>query len=231
MIINRAILKVKGEEYDILRFNYKFQRDVDSKGRPRGVYYGGEMSVELESTENIQLFQQMIHKDMPTVDGSIDVLSSDGEVCVRRIAFKEAYIYSYGEEAQCVGSFPMTTNISISPMCLDFNNNILRLDRKWPRGNGWQKYVEEVKSVRRKSAPNIRITDAYWIDEKDNEVRELVTNNEVTLYVVLEEYDIGQTISLAFEDSDKMGLYKADCSGTINKDGLLVIENFKMKRQ
>lgn len=37
----------------------------------------------------------------------------------------------------------MTTTVSISPMLLDFNNNTLRLDRKWPRANGWQKYVEE----------------------------------------------------------------------------------------
>lgn len=66
MILNRAILKVGNSEYDILRFNYKFQRDTDAKGRPYGNYYGGEISVQLESTDNIRLFQQMIRKDVPT---------------------------------------------------------------------------------------------------------------------------------------------------------------------
>jgi len=143
MVINRAILKVRDSEYDILRFNYKFQRDVDRRGRPCSVYYGGEMSVKLESTDDTTLFKQLIDEDMPTVDGSIEVLSGDDEVCVRKIEFKEAYIYSYGEQMQCTSSLPMTTTVSISPMRLDFNNNTLRLDRKWPRANGWQKYVEE----------------------------------------------------------------------------------------
>lgn len=152
MIINRAILKVKGSEYDILRFNYKFQRDVDTKGRPCSVYYGGEMFVQLESTDDMRLFQQMIDKDMPTVDGSIEVLSGDGEICVRRIEFKESYIYSHGEQIQCTSSLPMITTVSISPMRLDFNNDTLRLDRKWPRANGWQKYVKEKIKVAQKPA-------------------------------------------------------------------------------
>lgn len=143
MIVRRAILKVNNSEYDILRFNHKFQRDIDAKGRPCSNYYGGEMSVMLESTDSIQLFQQMIRKDMPTVDGSIEVLSGSDEVCVKRIDFKEAYIYSYGEQMQSASPLPMTTTIMISPMRLDFNN-LLRLDRLWPRAkHGWQKFVEE----------------------------------------------------------------------------------------
>lgn len=231
MIINRAKLIINESEYDILRFNYKFQRDTDTKGRPVGVYYGGEISVLLESTANIRLFEQMIHKDMPMVDGSIEVFSGEDEVCIRRIEFKEAYIYSYGEHLKCASWLPMLTTVAISPMRLDFNNTI-RLDRKWPRANYWQNYQpEEVKYVRGESTPNVRITDAYWINENGNKVRDLVTDQEVTLYIVLEYFTIGQMIDVTFEDSDNMGVYRADCSGTVNKDGLLIIENFKMKKQ
>lgn len=230
MVPSKTILKVGKSEYDILRFNQKFQRDIDAKGRPCSVYYGGEIVVQIESTDNVRLFEQMIDEDMPTVDGSIEVSSGDDERCIRRIDFKEAYIYSYGEEMQVGSWLPMTTTIAISPMRLDYNN-LLKIDRRWPDYNGWEKVKEEVKYVKVKSAPNVRITDAYWIDDKNNEVRELVTDNEVTLYVVLEEYTIGQTICLKFEDSDDMGVYRADCSGEVNNDGLLVIEDFKMKKQ
>lgn len=152
MIAGRAILKVNNSEYDILKFNHKFQRDIDAKGRPCSNYYGGEISVMLETTDNIQLLQQMIHKDMPTIDGSIEVLSGSDENCIKRIEFKEAYIYSYGEDMQSTGGLPMATTVMISPMRLDYNNNILRLDRKWPRAkHGWQKYEEEVKYVKSES--------------------------------------------------------------------------------
>lgn len=232
MIINSAILRIKDSAYNVLRFRQRFERNIDTRGRPCSNYYGGEIAVVLESTDNIRLFQQMIHKDMQTVDGSIELLSGTDQTCIRRIEFKEAYIYSYGENLQCGSCLPMTTTIEISPMRLDYNDNMLRLDRLWPRApQGWQKYVEEVKSVRAETTPNIRITDAYWINENGDQIRELITNDEITLYIVLEEYTAGQTIRLTFEDSNKKGVYRADCSGTVHEDGLLVIEDFKMVKQ
>lgn len=49
MIPNRAILKIGNSKYDILRFNQKFQRDIDAKGRPSSAYYGGEIIVQMDS--------------------------------------------------------------------------------------------------------------------------------------------------------------------------------------
>lgn len=165
MTTNRVILKIKDWEYDILRFNYKFQIDVDRRGRPISDYYGGEMSVQLESTDDTRLFYQMIHKDMPTVDGSIEILSGEGDICVKRIEFKEAYLYFYGEDVQCTSWLPMTTTIAISPMRLDFDNNTIRIDRKWPRApHGWQKYEEkEVKYVKASQS----------VEEENTEVAEI----------------------------------------------------------
>lgn len=149
MIIRRAVLKVDELEYDILRFNYKFQRDVDAKGRPRSVYYGGNLCVQFESTDDTKLLQRMIHKNMPTIDGSIEVLSGCDELCIRRIEFKDAYIYSYGESLPCMGWQPMTTTVAISPMRLNFHNNRLPLDRRWPETTGhWTRCEKkEVKHV------------------------------------------------------------------------------------
>lgn len=230
----KAILKVNNQKYSILRFSHRFQRDVDEKGRLCSHTYGGEIFVQIESTEDTELFRLMTSKDMPKVSGSVEVFLHIDEVCVRRIEFEEAYIYQYAEEMRRAGPSNMTTNIAISPMRLDINNKTLRLDRRWPQAPfGWQEYEEEVVHyVKEKSTPNIRITDAYWIDEKGNKVRELVTNNAVTLYVAIEDCTIGQSVYLTFEDEDNMGIrVSAKCSGKVNKDGVLVIENFKMKKR
>lgn len=127
MIITITVLKMDNSEYDILRFNQTFQRDVDIKGRPCSVYYGGEIYVQFASTDNIQLFRKMIHEDVPTIDGVIEVFSGSDDVCAKRIVFKEAYVYSYGEDIQCVGWTPTTTDVMISPMRLDYNTQLYTL--------------------------------------------------------------------------------------------------------
>lgn len=69
---------------------------------------------------------------------------------------------------QCTSCLPMTTTIAISPIRLDFNNKMIRLDRKWPRAlNGWQKYEEEeeevkyAKNVSHEEEKSMRIVEAY----------------------------------------------------------------------
>ena len=85
----------------------------------------------------------MTSKDKPKVTGSIEVLSGDDEVCIKRIEFEDAYIYQFIEEMQRAGPSNMTTNVAISPMRLDINNKMLRLDRSDEYATGWQEYEEE----------------------------------------------------------------------------------------
>lgn len=233
MIMTRAILRINELEYDILKFNYKFQRDTDAKGRPYGNYYGGEISVQLESTDNIRLFQQMIRKDVPTVDGSIEVLSGNDGICVRRIKFEEAYIYSYGEHMQSASYLPMTTTIAISPIRLDFNNKMIRLDRKWPRAPyGWQKYEEEkvkyAKGVSHEEKKSMKIIEAYWIDKNNKKRKDLLTDYPVKLYIVLEEYTIGAEAKFHFANEENKDWDAADFSGIIDKNGIVEIDDFQL---
>jgi hypothetical protein len=144
MNLTKAVLKVNNQKYDILRFSHAFQRDVDQKGRPCSHIYGGEIFAQVESTEDSELFRLMTSKDKPKVTGSIEVLSGDDEVCIKRIEFEDAYIYQFIEEMQRAGCLNMTTNIAISPMRLDINNKMLRLDRSDEYATGWQEYEEEV---------------------------------------------------------------------------------------
>lgn len=235
MIITRAVLKVDNSEYDILRFNQTFQRDVDTKGRPCSNYYGGEIYVQFASTDDMRLFRKMIHEDVPTIDGAIEVFSGSDDVCVKRIVFKEAYVYSYGENIQCVGWTPMTTDVMISPMRLDYNNNILRLDRKWPRASGWQKYEEEkvkyAKVVSNETKESMKIIDVYWMDNKKKKHRVLYTNHPVKLYIVMEEYIKGETVDFHFEENIGGICYSANCSGIVSQNGVVEIEKFQLKHR
>ena len=145
MNFTKAILKVNNRKYEIVRFEYHFQKDVDQKGRPCSHIYGGEILVQVESTEDTELFRLMVSKEMPTANGSVEVLSENGGYCVRRIEFEDARIYQYKEDMQRGRSFPMITTVAISPMRLDFNNKRVRLDRSGKYTScWWQKYEEEV---------------------------------------------------------------------------------------
>ena len=231
MITNRAILKINKSKYDILRFKYGFQRDVDSRGLPCSNIYGGSIFVQIESTEDVKFFQLATDEDMPTVNGCIELLSDDDDYCIRRIAFEGAHIFCMGEQMQNFSSIPMIKTVCISPMRLEFND-MLKIDRRWPKyPHNWDRVKEDIKPVVKRSSSSIQIIDAYWLNEENNKIRDLVTDIEVTLYIVLEDYTVGQTIGLTFEDSNNMGIYRADCSGVVNKDGLLVLEYFKMEKQ
>lgn len=143
MTITNARLTLGGSTYEILRFGYTFQRYIDSKGRPCGVYFGGEIEVQVESTDDEDLFWYMVDKDMPEANGAIEVLSGPDGSCVRRIAFKEAYVYAYSEEVHCRTGQPMVTTIRITPMLMSFND-VLSLGRRWPQERGsWERLKKE----------------------------------------------------------------------------------------
>lgn len=228
MTITKAILTIDGAKYDILNFNYGFQRDTDAKGRPWSSYYGGSIIVQIESSEDVTLFRNMTHKDMLPVKGSIEVFSSD-DYCVRRIEFEKAYLYSLGEEMRSYSGMPMITTIGISPMRLEFND-LLKIDRRWPEYRGWEKAKEEeVKYAKASTTPNARIIDAYWIDKKGRQKRNLYTKRPVKLYLVLENYVQGATINFNFEDTDREGWSASGYSGVVKQDGIVEIEDFQLK--
>lgn len=76
---------------------------------------------------------------MPSSQGSIEIYGVD-DMCARRMEFEKAYIYAVDEQMNNGSGIPMITTVSISPLRLDFNNKILRLDRRWPYARGWEKY-------------------------------------------------------------------------------------------
>jgi hypothetical protein len=75
---------------------------------------------------------------------------------------------------------------------------------------------------------SMNITDVYWIDEEGNKNRELETDTPITLTLELEDFTSGTEFEFYFENQDNDGSNRT-YSGTINKDGIVEIENFQLK--
>jgi hypothetical protein len=55
----RANLNFEGEDFDVIKWNFGVERDVDSKGRPASNLYGGKINITVESTTKVSLFDKM----------------------------------------------------------------------------------------------------------------------------------------------------------------------------
>lgn len=223
----QAMLKLNGKDYNIHRMNYKFERDIDVKGRPCSCYYGGSIVVEFESTDDMAVFRNMIDEDMPASSGEILVTTGEDGLILRRLAFSDAYIYAYGEQMNSTSGLPMITTIFISPIRLDVNKN-LRLNRRWPEANGWEVMKPEEVKVAQKTAneKDIELVNAYWIDKKGKKHRDIPIGKLITLYVVTNNYVVGKTINLDFDGSDYK---KVSYSGVINENGEIELKDFKLE--
>jgi hypothetical protein len=150
-------LEINGYRRDILRYNYRFSRNTDLKGRPTTGVLGGSIYVEMESDGDSSILDMMLvdmNKPRPSfffraepavVSGRIR--HTKDEMMLRELVFDEAYISCYGETMNATGSSPMITHFLISPTRLDINRTI-RLDRriKTTYGFWWEEYKEEEKT-------------------------------------------------------------------------------------
>ena len=232
MTIICAKLRINDSEFDILRMSYGFYRKTDRKGRPGTGLRGGNIYVLIESGTDNYLLRQMLLEEVPSVRGSIEVMTGQDEQRMRYLEFESAYIFSQEEVMFGYSSYPMLTTIAISPVRFDIDGKV-RLDRRWPETYGfwWQEYKpEEVKKVSRtETEQNFTIEDAYWLDDKGRKIRDLSIGMPVTLYVVLGQFSVGRSIHLTFESEEADGVKKADYSGIVNSDGMVVIEDFKLQ--
>lgn len=131
------------------------------------------------------------------------------------------------------GNAPMITRFLISPTRLDINRTI-RLDRRMDTTDGfwWEEYKEDefVKTVRICDNTPL-IIDAFWIDKSGNKCREFPIGQSVKLHIQLAEFTAGDYLKFDFKDEAGEGVHHASVSGTVDKDGFVIIENFELKKK
>ena len=61
-------------EFDVLRWDVKFNRDVDPKGRPASDIYGGTINVEVESTPDTIVLDKMFMSIKKLSDNALNLI-------------------------------------------------------------------------------------------------------------------------------------------------------------
>jgi len=126
----RASLKFEGQNYDVLECNYSFRRDVDLKGRPSSNVYGGNIIIEVESTEDTKIIAQMVNQFKPC-NGTIIFNKGDEEAKMKEVVWQNGYIIDYRESLDVIGREPMKIYFVVSAEKIKVEGT--EVDHKWPK--------------------------------------------------------------------------------------------------
>ena len=228
MTIICAKLRINDSEFDILRMSYGFYRKTDRKGRPGTGLRGGNIYVLIESGTDNYLLRQMLLEEVPSVRGSIEVMTGQDEQRMRYLEFESAYIFSQEEVMFGYSSYPMLTTIAISPVRFDIDGKV-RLDRRWPETYGfwWQEYKAE--GERGRMAGSEKINESNEVKPEIVSV-EIIDDNDEALSGEIVQYVNLKKEAVFIDGTQVTGLYQLGhvirCKVTFNKPGC---HNFKIK--
>ena len=119
-------------EFDVLRWDVQFNRDVDPKGRPASDIYGGKIYVEVESTPDTIVLDKMFKQYQP-VNGSIVFKKADEDAKMKELVFENGYVVEYEEALNVANPYPMTIKFAISAQTVKMDEATFVQD--WPENN------------------------------------------------------------------------------------------------
>ena len=127
----KAVLKVEGEEFAVLKCSYVLDRDTDQTGRPSTDVRGGKVTVQIESSQNT-LFYDWVINPYAQKGGEIEFYKRNDPSPSKVLKFEEAYMVEYGEDFDVVGSNkeqPMVETFTVSARKLTLGGTF---EKKWP---------------------------------------------------------------------------------------------------
>jgi len=107
-----AQLKIEDKVMNVLECFFEFSKATDHSGRPTQHLKGGQISILIESTQEID-FLEWCHSS-EVKGGDIIFFKRDMMASAKRVEFNNAYCINYMEEFSAEGSVPMKTRIIIS---------------------------------------------------------------------------------------------------------------------
>ena len=119
-------------EFDVLRWDVKFNRDVDPKGRPASDIYGGTINVEFASTPDTIIFDKMFKQYKP-VNLNIVFKKAHEDAKMKELVFENGYVIKYEEALSVANDYPMTIKFTISAQTVKMNEVTFTQD--WPENN------------------------------------------------------------------------------------------------
>ena len=126
----KATLKLGNSEFDVISCSYSLYRDVDIKGRPSSIVYGGKVDLSVESTDDTSVIETMVNNQHKPIDGSITWTKVDADGTLKVLSFEHAFVVAYSESFSTGGGDAMYCSFSVSAETLKIGN--AELVNEWP---------------------------------------------------------------------------------------------------
>lgn len=126
----KALLKIGSKEFDVISVNYALHREVDGKGRPASIVYGGTINIGIESTDDTSIIEAMVNNQHKPLDGKITFKKSDEDAKMKELEFEKGYVVKFMESFDTVNSQPMIINFTVSAQTLKIGGAEHKND--WP---------------------------------------------------------------------------------------------------
>lgn len=117
----KAVLKVGGNEYNVLNCSYELLQETDDTGRPSSITRGGKIKLTVESTSDTSLSDWMFN-NFERRDGSVVFLKRDTDATSKELKFGEGYLVQYHERFDASGNNPMSESFVISAKTIGIGN-------------------------------------------------------------------------------------------------------------
>ena len=128
----KAKAKIGSTEFtDVFSCHYVLHRDVDGKGRPASVVYGGTIDMVVESTDDTSILEAMVNNTHKPLDGSITFQKDDEDAKMKELSFEKGYIIRYEESFSTTGSKAMVISFTISAQTIKIGGAEHKND--WPQ--------------------------------------------------------------------------------------------------
>lgn len=127
----KATLKIGSKEFDVINCSYAFTRDVDLKGRPSSVVYGGTVNLVVESTDDTSVIESMVNNQHKPLDGTVTFKNTDEDSKMKELSFEKGYVISYAESFSTGSSEAMMASFTISSETIKIGGAEHKND--WPK--------------------------------------------------------------------------------------------------
>lgn len=126
----KTTLEMAGKKYDVLSASWAFNRSVDAKGKPSSGVYGGEISLMIESSDDVTIMETMLNSQTKAQKGTItfDKGTADGQL--KKLEFVDGFITSYSEGIQAGGADAGTISFVITARKFQMGNAVH--ENEWP---------------------------------------------------------------------------------------------------
>ncbi len=112
----KALAKIGSKEFDVISCNYALHREVDGKGRPASIVYGGIINLVVESTDDTSIIEAMVNNQHKPLDGTVTFKKSDEDAKLKELSFEKGYVIKFQENFDTTGGNPMVIAFTISAM-------------------------------------------------------------------------------------------------------------------